>query len=141
MGIRMIRMQSAFCVILYEKERRRLFGDCTHKMPWTRLLKQIGLVLAVGRWASAVYKVKWYDRRPVGGLAARTRGSLSKLLELSSSVCAQGTRRRRLHLWGACDPGCAATREKTQSCPAMCQKRAKHLHRHGWSSLGSRQVQ
>ena len=34
------------------------------------------------------------------------------------SACAQGTRRRRLHLWGVCDPGCAATREKTQSCPA-----------------------
>ena len=50
------------------------------------------------------------------------------LLELSSSVCAQGTRRRRLRLWGACDPGCAATREKTQSCSAMCQKRASHRH-------------
>ena len=34
------------------------------------------------------------------------------LLEPSSSACAQGTRRRRLHLWGVCDPGCAATREK-----------------------------
>ena len=34
------------------------------------------------------------------------------------TACARGTRRRRLHLWGACDPGCAATREKTQSCAA-----------------------
>ena len=58
------------------------------------------------------------------------------LLELSSCAChgAQGTRRPRLHLWGVCDPGCAATREKTQSCPAtgtctgMCQKRASHRH-------------
>ena len=50
------------------------------------------------------------------------------LLELSTTVCAQGTRRRRLHLRGVCDPGCAATREKTQSCPAICQKRASHRY-------------
>ena len=52
---------------------------------------------------------------------------MPELLELSSSACAHGTRRRRLHLWGVCDPGCAATREKNQSCPAtgMCQKRCQ----------------
>ena len=31
------------------------------------------------------------------------------------SACARGTPRCRLHLWGACGPGCAATQEKTQS--------------------------
>ena len=35
-----------------------------------------------------------------------------------SNLLSWGTRRRRLHLWGACNPGCAATREKTQSCAA-----------------------
>ena len=66
---------------------------------------------------------------------------MQTLMELSSSVCAQGTRRRRLHLLGACDPGCAATREKTQSCSAMYQKRASHRHpspprEHGVSARG-----
>ena len=52
------------------------------------------------------------------------------LLELSSSVRAQGTRRGRLHLWGACDPGCAATREKpsrAQLCVSSVPVTAMHL--------------
>ena len=36
-------------------------------------------------------------------------------------MCAQGTRRRRQHLWDACYPGCAAKWEKTQSCP-LCAR-------------------
>ena len=58
----------------------------------------------------------------------RPCGQARRLFQLSLSACAQGTRRRRQHLWGVCDPGCAATREKPRSCPAMCQKRASHRH-------------
>ena len=44
------------------------------------------------------------------GAAGVQRSPGSLVLSFSSTVCALGTRRRRLHLWGACDPGCAAIR-------------------------------
>ena len=45
---------------------------------------------------------------------ARPWPGLALLLELSSSVCAQGI---WLHLRGVCDPGCAPTRENPKSVP------------------------
>ena len=45
-----------------------------------------------------------------------------------SIVCAQGTRRRRLHLRSACNPGILPP-GKTHSC-AACQKRASRCQSH-----------
>ena len=56
-------------------------------------------------------------KREPTGRAVQPCASLL-LLDFFNPRVLGGTRRRRLHLWGACDPGCAATRAKTQSCAA-----------------------
>ena len=58
-------------------------------------------------------------RPPAAFLGSRAGFALAGVIIICflQSACAQGTRRRRLHLWGVCDPGCAATRGL--GCPSV----------------------